>query len=230
MQPYLFPYLGYFQLIWASEAFAFLDDVQYIRRGWINRNFLTIAGRRTLFTLPVARAARETAIMDMRVDGEQYPAFRRKLLASIEQSYGSAPHFKRAFELIESVLTPSPDRLCDLAIASVRAVCAHLGVRVPFARASVVAPGRDGSRFGGMAALARALGAGAYINPAAGVELYDPDAFRAAGIELMALHPRVPDEFGAPGDSRPLSVIDSLMRFEPARVREVLEAAEVVSA
>ena len=52
MQPYIFPYLGYFQLVNCVDTFVFYDDVNFIKRGWINRNKILINGKEVLLSFP----------------------------------------------------------------------------------------------------------------------------------------------------------------------------------
>ena len=64
MQPYVFPYIGYFQLINAVNKFIFYDDVDYIKQGWINRNQILLNGKAYLFTIPLADASSLRKIKD----------------------------------------------------------------------------------------------------------------------------------------------------------------------
>lgn len=64
MQPYLFPYVGYFQLLKAVDQFVILDNVQYINRGWINRNRILINGKDNLFSFSVKKDEREKNICE----------------------------------------------------------------------------------------------------------------------------------------------------------------------
>lgn len=63
MQPYLFPYIGYFQLIHAVDCFVLFDDVNYIVRGWVNRNRILAGEGDLLFTLPLCGASKKNALM-----------------------------------------------------------------------------------------------------------------------------------------------------------------------
>ena len=70
MQPYLFPYIGYFSLIYNTDRFVFFDTPQYIRKGWINRNrIISSSGEPIYFTVPTQKAARETAINQILING-----------------------------------------------------------------------------------------------------------------------------------------------------------------
>jgi len=62
MQPYIFPYLGYFHLIEASDRFIFYDDVNFIRKGWINKNKILLNGNDFTFTVPLSKASQNKLI------------------------------------------------------------------------------------------------------------------------------------------------------------------------
>src|SRR6056297_3083822 len=83
MQPYLFPYMGYFQLVAAVDEFWLLDTVQFIRRGWMNRNHLMVNARKTLFTVPVTSGSRDQPILEKTYDREEALKALEKLAGTI---------------------------------------------------------------------------------------------------------------------------------------------------
>ena len=90
MQPYLLPYIGYFQLIAAADVFVVYDDVQYMRGGWINRNRILLNGAPHWLTLPVAHSGEvRTQIRDTRYQLSQ--AALRKLSGQLDAAYRKAP-------------------------------------------------------------------------------------------------------------------------------------------
>src|ERR1700743_2033100 len=101
MQPYSFPYVGYFQLIYASDLFVFYDDVNYINRGWINRNRILSNDKDLLITIPCSGASQNKLIKD--VDLLNDPKETQKTLTTISQNYKKAPHFNIAYPLVEAV-------------------------------------------------------------------------------------------------------------------------------
>lgn len=68
MQPYLFPYIGYWQLISAVDKFVLLDDVNFIKRGYINRNSILINGKAHMFSIPIRKASQNRLIMDTKLN------------------------------------------------------------------------------------------------------------------------------------------------------------------
>ena len=68
MQPYIFPYIGYFQLINAVDTFVFYDDVKFIKRGWINRNKILVNGEESLITFPCIKVSQNKEIREIEID------------------------------------------------------------------------------------------------------------------------------------------------------------------
>ena len=183
MQPYLFPYLGYFHLLAAADHFVFYDDVQFIQQGWINRNRLAHAA----FAVPLQRAPHTALIRQRLVDAGRYPHVRRKLLRGFEQHYGRAPYYTTTRATLGAVLDTPTTHIADLAAASITAVAALLGLSTTFGRASVVDYDRSTPGSARLLALLQALGATTYVNPAGGGHLYHAADFAACGIELQLL-------------------------------------------
>ena len=99
MQPYLFPYLGYFQLIQAVDQFVVLDDVQYIKGGWINRNRILVDGRESMFTMSLIRDSYQKNI-NQRFYAADIQQQRIRFLNRLKSAYGKAPNFHDVYELI----------------------------------------------------------------------------------------------------------------------------------
>src|SRR5437773_5433216 len=94
MQPYLFPYVGYFQLLNAVDRFVVYDDVAFIKQGWINRNRILINGHAAYFTVPVKHASSFSLIRDPLVDDDrQHARWAEKTLTTFSNTYRRAPEF-----------------------------------------------------------------------------------------------------------------------------------------
>ena len=221
MQPYFCPYVGYFQLIAAADTFVIYDDVQFTKKGWINRNRLLQGGGDALFTIPVKAAS---DFLDVR-ERELAPDFdRRRLLNRVREAYRRAPQFAAVFPLVESVVQHPDPNLFGYILHSVRQVCGYLGLRTPLRVSSTVpiAPGLKGRDR--VVATCQALGATRYLNAIGGTALYDREDFRAAGLDLRFLRPRLVEypQLGEPFVPW-LSIIDVLM-FNPVdEARRVVE-------
>jgi hypothetical protein len=221
MQPYFFPYIGYFQLAAAVDRFVFLDDVDYIKGGWINRNRLRISGAVRYITIPVTGVGPGRKINQVQVEaGDRW---RRKLLQGIIESYSCAPHFQATFALLEEALSPGESCVGAIARNSVTAVARYLGLGAQFIASSSVYGNRElpGSRR--VLDICRQEGATEYHNLPGGRALYSPDEFRARGIDLRFVEPvSAPYPQGHPGFDAGLSILDVLMFNDADEVRRLL--------
>ena len=213
MQPYLFPYLGYFHLLAAADHFIFYDDVQFIQQGWINRNRLA----HTDFTVPLQRAPHTALIRERLIDTGRYAHFKRKLLRGFEQNYGQAPHYPTACATLAAVWDRPTTHIADLAVASITAVAEQLELSTTFARASALDYDRSAPGSARLLALLQAAGATTYINPIGGGHLYDTVDFAERGIELQLLTSTL--DFGDTSAGWGLSVLHPLAHHGAAVCR-----------
>ena len=101
MQPYFFPYIGYFQLIQSVDIFVVYDNIKYTKKGWINRNRMLLNGKDVMFTLPLKK---DSDLLDVR-ERELATDFNcNKLLNQIKGVYGGAPYFEQTFPLVKSIV------------------------------------------------------------------------------------------------------------------------------
>lgn len=226
MQPYLFPYVGYFQLLHCADAFVVLDDVAFIKRGWINRNRILVNRAAHLFTLPLAGSSQHQLIKDINLLPDDYA--RRKLLATLQQAYRRAPYFEPVFALVQRVLLAPHSDLTALVLDSLERVNAYLGRPVPLLRSSTLAKDTQAVGQERIIDICRQLGAHEYVNMLGGAALYTAPAFWRQGIRLRFLQPTLapyPQKTSAfvPG----LSIIDVLMHNTPAEARRLVLQADL---
>jgi hypothetical protein len=222
MQPYLFPYIGYFQLLASVDEFVVYDNIQYTKKGWINRNRFLQNGEDVMFSLPLAKASDYLDIREREIADGYNPA---ALLARFAGAYGKAPFYAQTRPLLEDVLgNPERNLFAFLHDALLR-TAAHLGLETVIRVSSTVPIDHVLAGQDKVLALCEALGATTYINPIGGVELYSRKDFAARGIELHFLQP-LPLEYVQFG--RPfvpwLSIIDVLMFNELDTVRAWLDS------
>ncbi len=229
MQPYLFPYIGYFQLVAAADRFVFLDDVAFIKKGWVHRNRILVNGAAHTFTVPVADASQNRAINATTIHRDAFEP--GKLLRTIQLSYRRAPHFPAAFEIAQCVLAAPHATISDMAKHSVRAVCGHLGISTPIVETSADYDNASLKGAQRIRDIAVREGASRYINPIGGTELYSVAEFAGAGIELRFLKTRgiTYPQFDAPFVPS-LSVLDVLMFNSPDAIRAMLRDFDLVRA
>ncbi|PKI25879.1 WbqC family protein [Pseudomonas monteilii] len=211
MQPYLFPYAGYFSLVGQVDKFVFFDDVNFIKAGWINRNRLIISGDVRYFTVPLSGASQNIKINEVKV--QPRATWERKLLTSIEHSYSKAPNFRQAFDLVQEVLGVGDfENIGQLAKRSVRICADRIGVSTDFVESSTIYDNQHLSSADRLIDICLKEGANVYVNQPGGRSLYGADVFSAKGISLefndslLKSYKQFSDNF-TPG----LSVLDMMM-------------------
>ena len=188
MQPYIFPYVGYFQLIAASDQFVFYNDVNFIKKGWIHRNRILLNGKDFLFTIPCAEISQNKLICETKI------AFaakdKNKLLLTIHQAYKNAPLFDEVYSLIEKIIFKEFKCIDELAIHSVKEICTFLNIKTKFLESK----GRynnDGLKKGDrLIDICLKENSFHYINTIGGKELYDKEDFMKSGVELQFMRPK----------------------------------------
>jgi hypothetical protein len=221
MQPYFFPYLGYFQLAASVDTFVFYDDVNFRKGGFVNRNRLLVSGRVGYFTVPLSKASSSSTIDQVQIDGSK--PWRRRLATTLRSSYARAPHFRAVFELFERVSSLEDGRISELAKRSVRLVAEYVGLATTFVDSSSVYGNAERSGVERVLDVCRRENAAAYHNLPGGAKLYGDDEFERAGLCLRFVAPRVAPypQFSAPFVPN-LSMLDVLMFNDAASVREKL--------
>jgi GNAT superfamily N-acetyltransferase len=219
MQPYVFPYVGYFNLIDAVDLFVFLDDVAFPKRGWVNRNRLLVNGMEYMFTVPVQSVSQNRLICETRIAplGKWLASF----LKTLRYSYGSAVDFDLVEALVRRPFESGLESISAVAQESVVSVMEYLALPFDSVLASQVAP-RSVDLVGQsrIVDIACSVNAVEYYNPPGGRGLYDSSAFESRGLELRFVIPRLSPYAQAGGVFLPgLSIIDMLMRCSRATAR-----------
>ena len=229
MQPYTYPYLGYFQLIKSIDTFVFFDDVQFIRRGFINRNNILINGKANKFTVPVIKGSQEDLISQIKISAEMYAIWRGKFLKSLKLSYKKAPHFEQAYRLVESVLNEDFNHIASLAKHSIISTCNYLGLERNFIDSSSLDYNRLGTGEDKILDICRIIEASSYVNSINGKDLYHDKTFNHRGIELLFIEPDLqPYKQGIPVFEGYLSIIDALMWMAPEDLQSHLDSYRLI--
>lgn len=180
MQPYYYPYVGYFELIKAVDKFVFLNDVQYIRRGWINRNRIKWNKEWKYLTVPVKKCDRSTLIKDIKISNQEWKA---KHISSLTYSYKNILDHP-CFQYLEKINTLS---LCDLLIHTVEHTARFLGIKTEFLNSCDYS--NKQKKQGLIIDMCKQLGAKTYINAVGGQHLYSKEEFEDNGITLEFMKP-----------------------------------------
>ena len=243
MQPYFFPYLGYFQLFHAADKVILYDCVNYIKSGWINRNrILEINKGPRFITLPLMQGSSNKKIRDMRIDRTK--DWKTPIMHLLRHNYCHSPYFVEVMELVDSVLDSRQLSVASIAKASVQAVLTYLelGTSVEYDStrwdsleddlemlSESLSPSMPHQRLKRqrmaqrVESICRIEEADTYINPIGGVSLYDKDEFAVWGICLCFLKSIQKKYQQESSEFVPdLSIIDALMNIGPKDTRELL--------
>ena len=225
-QPYLLPYIGYWQLFAAVDRFVLYDNLQYSKQGWINRNRFLRDGTQPFFTVPLKKASDYLNIADRTIADDFEPA---SLLNAIEAAYGKAPFFEVTFPLVQQVIGARSRNLFEYLHEGIRLVADHLHIRTPVVVSSTIRIDHSLKAQDKVLAICEALGASRYLNGFGGRALYSTEAFAARGVELKFLQRRVTpyEQFGRPFVPD-LSIVDVLMFNSPERARAMLLEYDLV--
>lgn len=225
MQPYVFPYIGYFQLIHAVDTFVFYDDVNYIKKGWFNRNKILVNGTENTFTIPLQKASQNNLINETLINLDLFDIWKRKFLKTLEHSYKKAQFFQETYDLVNCILNKKTEKLSELAIHSVIAICDYLNQPIEYSLSSVefdeTIHMERAERLKEICHKKHCLN---YINPIGGQKLYAKSDFMESGINLKFLNPTLKKYRQFEDEFMPsLSIIDVLMFNSPDACRDLLK-------
>ena len=209
MQPYFLPYIGYFQLINAVDTFVVYDNIQYTKKGWINRNRFLRNHMDAVFSIPLKKDS-DFLNVDQREIASSYD--RARLIHQLRAAYQKAPYFSQTMPVIEAIIEHPETNLFRYIRQSIVAVCAHLHIDIKIIDSSTVDIDHSLKAQEKVIAICEALGASVYINPIGGTSLYSTAAFAERGMELRFLKsmPFEYPQFGKPFVPW-LSIVDVMM-------------------
>ena len=214
MQPYIFPYIGYFQLIQAVDVFVFYDDVNFIKQGWINRNKILVKNEALLFTVPLKKISSFKKINEVTINPSLYPKWKKKFLKSIEQNYSKAPNYELTYNIINNTLEGGEKKsISELAILSIKSISDYLNLGAKFELSSVNHTCSEKlDRTDLLISICKKTGIKNYINALGGQELYSKKDFLKYEINLLFLNPQIKPYSQYANDFVPgISMIDVLM-------------------
>ena len=222
MQPYWFPYLGYFQLFNAVDRFMLLDVVNHKPRGWVNRNRILINHRPRWLNLPLANASKNILIQDLQCHDKE--KFSIKLLKTLHDAYAKAPYFPYAMPVFEAILTDPQTSFVSSIESMLKHIGSYLAIDTPIIRASQQTLENSSARKNRIIALCQQQDAQQCINLAGGETIYNKQHFADCKIELMfmRMRPLKYDQYKEPF-SPSLSIIDVMMFNSPKKIQEYLK-------
>ncbi len=224
MQPYLFPYIGYWQLINAVETFVIYDDVTFIKQGYINRNSILINRQKQRFTLNLIGTSSNRLINQIIVGNNQ-----AKLLQTMEQSYAKAPFVVNVMPILEQILNQNEKNLAKFLGFSLQKISDYLQINTEFIYSSDIKKDVRLKAQNKVIDIAKRLNAAKYINAIGGQKLYSKEQFKKEGIELNFLKTQIEEYKQFNIDFIPnLSIIDIMMFNTQDEIQKMLKMYELV--
>ena len=232
MQPYFFPYLGYFQLISAVDTLLLYDHVEYIKRGWINRNRLLELHRGPVyFGFNVKHVHPGALIRDVRIifgDKE-----RKKLLKDIYHNYHRALYFQETFPVIEKALPDSAETVLQInGHTMTTKILFELEsaerIELNLQKSPEVTGGPD-KKTQRIISICNEFNCRNYVNPIGGQQIYSAEVFHRLGINLNFIQ-TLPYTYSQPSEQfyRDLSIIDVLMNCGREKTRALLSQFRLI--
>jgi len=241
MQPYFFPYLGYFQLIASCDTFVIYDRVSFRKKGWIARNRILNTGNGLPINInvPLKSQSSNKMIFELEIDNNQ--KWQEKFLNLVFYNYKRAIHFEEIFVFLENTLNQSFDLITSLNSLFIHQLCDLLDVK-----AKIIYPDESQREIESsllknsyndisvmtarVIRVCKQYGATTYINPPGGQQLYSSVDFKTHDLELRFIQPNIPSYGQFKFQHVPnLSIVDCLMHMGIERTKEVLTNYKLIS-
>ena len=222
MQPYFLPYIGYWQLMNSVDEFIIYDDVNYIKRGWINRNKILLENKEHLITIPLKKASQNKLINEIEILQNEKEF--KKIYKTFKHAYNKAPYFNEINPIIKEILFNDNNNLASYLYYSIKLIKDYLNINTKIYRASKIEYDKSKKGQFKILEIVKIKKADHYINPIGGIELYDKKIFEKEGIKLNFIktadikYKQFNNEF-IPN----LSIIDVMMFNSKEEIKDMLE-------
>ena len=224
MQPYFLPYIGYFQLIKAVDKFVIYDNIQFAKKGWINRNRILVNGKDEFITIPLRKDS-DYLDIDKRYLADTFELDSKKMLRRIKESYRKAPYFEPIYLLAEDVLNCKDKNLFIFLFNSISLICKYLEIHTEFIISSAVDIDNTLRSEQKVLAIVKKMNAHAYVNPIGGLTLYSKENFGKEGVELRFIQSNTLVYRQFDTEFVPwLSILDVMMFNSKEEIKEMLDS------
>lgn len=226
MQPYFMPYIGYWQLMNAVDTFVVYDNIEYTKKGWINRNRILLNGKVVLFTIPIKKDSDYLDVCD-RFIADDFN--RKKILNTIKEAYRKAPYYNSVFPIVEEIIMCQELNLFKYIYNSIKIIRNLLGITTEMVISSSINIDHKVKGKDKVISMCREFEASIYINSIGGQLLYNKDEFLRNGVDLYFLKTDFTSykQFG--NDTiNGLSILDVLMFNSIGDIKEMLTKYSLV--
>lgn len=186
MQPYFMPYIGYFQLLNLVDKFIIYDNIQYTKKGWVNRNRILLNGEISSISIPLRKDSDYLNINE-RYLAENWEREKIKLINKIRQAYIKAPNFNNFFPVLEKIINHQNENLFEFIYNSIICLNDFLGIDTEIIISSTIKINHELKSEEKVLAICKFVNAKQYINPIGGFKLYDKNQFKKESIYLSFL-------------------------------------------
>lgn len=233
MQPYFFPYIGYFSLIKNTDLFILFDTVQFIRHGWIDRNRVLKPNNGWQYiSVPLSKQSQQTLIKDVVIRSDEN--WREKILSQLSHYKKKAPFYNETINVVEKAIMIDCSDITLLNYNVLKIVCEYIEIPFKceiFSKMDLnIEPANAPDEWA--LNICKAMGnVSEYWNPQGGVEFFNKSKYEEAQIKLLFLKPTLnfySQRRGEENFENGLSIIDVLMFNSPSEVREMLLQYEIV--
>lgn len=227
MQPYIFPYLGYFQMIQSVDRFVLLDDVQYIKKGWINKNRILMNGNDTSFVFPIKNASSHLNINDRFFS--DFEEAKEKLIKTLCIAYRKAPFFELLMPKIRNMIYFDSNNVAVYIEHQIREICKLLEINTEILLSSNINKNIELKKQELMIDICKQCHGKVYINAIGGQQLYSKEDFIKSGIKLffIQMDSITYRQFQHPFVDK-LSILDVLLFNGCERTKEMLEKYKLI--
>lgn len=220
MQPYFLPYLGYFQLIASVDEFILFDDVNYIKKGWINRNNFILNGKKQLQTIPIIKASQNKKINELQIVDDI--GWKNEFLENISRSYKDCKYFNEIYPVITDIVLHQEQDLCSFIEYSLSKVMEYLEIKTKLIYSSDIVKNEELKGQSRIIDICLKMESTFYINAIGGIDLYDKNHFLNHGINLKFISTEeiIYEQSNNKGGFEPyMSIIDYLMNVSKLEVK-----------
>ncbi len=219
MQPYFFPYIGYYQLAYDVDTFVFLDNVNFIKKGYINRNIIIENGRASQFTIPIHKLSQ-----NKKINAHEYLNDFSPFLKRISNTYRKSPFFKAVMPVIEGVANHATSNVAIKNSLSIKAVFDYLGLKRDFISSSDLTLRNLTKGQDRIIDICKTLRISEYVNAEGGAQLYDTKYFKFFDINLKFLRCNIQVDLYQDGHRAHYpSIIHALMYQDKNEILQMLE-------
>jgi hypothetical protein len=225
MQPYFLPYIGYFQLINYADIFVVYDDIQFTKKGWINRNSIPTKSGVFNFTIPCKASGEKSLVVEKSISPDfDRRKFLNRLLAELKNSINPT---KNGEELLTRIIMYEESNLFRYIFHSITNIASYLNLgNDKLLISSTLGDFTHLRSQERVLAICKALNASKYINPISGSHLYRSDVFERENIELKMFEPQLP-QIENQEKTLPFSIIHSIFNLSEENLRNTLSKGAV---